>query len=111
MNPAGQSRIQNQTMDNYSGLRQQEEPIQQKYQYEQSLMHSSSHPQLGQRGQVSPMMGDMKNSSGLGPMQGNRFRDYFEERTNKFEDHIKNNYDGGQSFFKVQDAYYEKKAK
>ncbi len=43
--------------------------------------------------------------------QRHQFRDYFQERTNKFEDHIKSNFDGGQQFFKVQDAYYEKRQK
>ncbi len=45
------------------------------------------------------------------PTQSKKFRDYFEERTNKFEDLTKKNFDGGQQFFKVQDAYCQKKQK
>ena len=45
------------------------------------------------------------------PINCSKFRDYNEERTNKFESHIKNTFDGGQQFFKVHDAYQEKKVK
>ncbi len=45
------------------------------------------------------------------PTQSKKFRDYFEERTNKFEDLTKKNFDGGQQFFKVQEAYCQKKQK
>jgi hypothetical protein len=75
-------------------------------------------PSLGQKAKAmsSNQMSQMNNCSNYGnypriPTQTHNFRDYFEERTNKFEDHAKKNFDGGQQFFKVQDAYNEKKQK
>lgn len=40
---------------------------------------------------------------------GQRYVDYDQERTYKFENHIKKNYDGGQGFFKAHDQHLQRK--
>jgi hypothetical protein len=40
---------------------------------------------------------------------GKRYVDYDEERTMKFQDHVRKNYDGGQAFFKAHDEHLMKK--
>lgn len=62
--------------------------------------------------QKSPSLPQLNNSylsANNSYTQSLKFRDYFEEKTNKIDNLVKNNYDGGQQFFKVQDAYYEKR--
>jgi len=36
---------------------------------------------------------------------GQRYVDYDEERSNKMQDHVKRNYDGGQAFYKAHDQH------
>lgn len=108
INPLNQSRFQAQC--DYHQNTSQYKPS-----YEQ-LAHSNSVPTLEQKAkiifsnQMSQMNSNYRNYPQI-PIQTHSFRDYFEERTNKFEDLAKKNFDGGQQFFKVQDAYNQKKQK
>jgi hypothetical protein len=110
INPLGQSRLQAQC--DYQENTPQYKPST----YEQ-LAHSSSVPSIEQKAktissnQMNQMNSNYDNHGNYPkiPNQTHSFRDYFEERTNKFEDLAKKNFDGGQQFFKIQEAYNQKK--
>lgn len=40
---------------------------------------------------------------------GKNYIDYDEERTLKYQDHVRKNYDGGQAFYKAHDQHLQKK--
>ena len=116
LNPLGQSRLHDYKAPDCELKRH---VSQYKPSTNEHLARSSSMSQFKQKNNILPLgqMNQMSNQINYDcyPMQmptpSNRYRDYFEERTNKFEDLAKKNFDGGQQFFKVQDAYYQKKQK
>ena len=64
---------------------------------------------VGMQGERPPMMDTTNMSASQLSKYGQRYVDYDEERTYKFQDHVKRNYDGGQAFFKAHDQHLERK--
>lgn len=64
---------------------------------------------VGMQLERPPMIETTNMASSQLSKYGQRYVDYDEEKTLKYLNHIKKNYDGGQAFFKSHDQHLERK--